>query len=696
MGKAAAIAKVLELKLADLFGFGNVRRPGDKRFSPAWLTRVLVRSGNIKPGVEVTSIKVKPLGVGLGFTSNLNRLELEFNTDDPGFPKYMAAKNNAKSSSTRILAKVTGMYKTECMFYKNMTNKLCRSPKCYYVRYDNKTSNFLLLFEFYESGTLIPGDAVNFNCTLSSAIKVVRFLACFHAKYWGKTKSLKAQTWIQSAADLDIVRGVFRGSWNKAKKTIRPGIDLPEEAFILADCLCDFIPELQLIESEPPLTIVHGDCKIDNMFFPGPMSLDGKMAFCDFQMIRKGVGATDLMYLMGKNFSTEFRRANEEALLGAYLDELYLNGVNPEAYNMEKLRYHYTRGVFYVFMIYIVSEAELGGGPPPDVDQDKGKSEGPEEEDDRGEQWSKMSKSRTIDLVLEKRAKTLLASILEDTLYCVPEGKRRRIRTGLIEKLDAVGRPGRFKIPKSCRVMPPEARSKYRNHPSTAPPGPQQEHAAELPGSPTRQSASFFDANAPQNEYRPEMALSPIAHTPRTNNLSASLLPRSSPYTSARGMAGWLRVWDPDFGRWGKNYYFSLNRRTRELFYYPNSRMTSESGMLVLKNVSFVRSKENFGGDQLQHIFQVGIVVQSSDMFFDEYASKYDPDLGGSPFMLTHTFLAPSGEERASWVEMMSFFVKGAPIGGNHPQSPRGNVSRIHISPSSRYRASREYKHGAH
>ena len=190
-------------------------------------------------------------------------------------------------------------------------------------------------------------------------------------------------------------------------------------------------------------------------------------------MLRKGVAATDLTYLMGKNFDTEFRRANEEALLGAYLDELYLNGVRPESYTMEMLRYHYTRGVFYVFMIWVVSEAELGGGPDKDFVDKKGKTEGPEEEaDDRGAMWTKISTKRVFDLVLEKRAKTLMASILEDTLFCVPSGRRRDKRRDMIEKLDSVGRPGRIKIPKKCRVMPPGAYKKYKTFPQQAPTGP--------------------------------------------------------------------------------------------------------------------------------------------------------------------------------------------------------------------------------
>ena len=80
---------------------------------------------------------------------------------------------------------------------------------------------------------------------------------------------------------------------------------------------------------------MHGDVKIDNMFFapppgsdtaeskkkkslkkkgrktqkkpsPSPISED-RIAFCDFQFVRKGLGATDLMYLLGKVYPSFYR-----------------------------------------------------------------------------------------------------------------------------------------------------------------------------------------------------------------------------------------------------------------------------------------------------------------------------------------------------------------------------------------------------
>ena len=39
---------------------------------------------------------------------------------------------------------------------------------------------------------------------------------------------------------------------------------------------------------------------------PSPLAED-RIAFCDFQFVRKGLGATDLMYLLGKTVPTRYR-----------------------------------------------------------------------------------------------------------------------------------------------------------------------------------------------------------------------------------------------------------------------------------------------------------------------------------------------------------------------------------------------------
>ena len=60
----------------------------------------------------------------------------------------------------------------------------------------------------------------------------------------------------------------------------------------------------------------------------------------------------------GKTVPTRYRLKYEGRLLEHYLETLYENGVARSSYTMEQLKYHYERGVFYIFMFWIVGQCD--------------------------------------------------------------------------------------------------------------------------------------------------------------------------------------------------------------------------------------------------------------------------------------------------------------------------------------------------
>jgi len=74
----------------------------------------------------------------------------------------------------------------------------------------------------------------------------------------------------------------------------------------------------------PPFTLVHGDYRLDNLFF----TAGGDVAVIDWQLPFRGhSGAFDLALLMASSLTSDDRTRLMTSLTQFYLDELARNGV---------------------------------------------------------------------------------------------------------------------------------------------------------------------------------------------------------------------------------------------------------------------------------------------------------------------------------------------------------------------------------
>ena len=78
--------------------------------------------------------------------------------------------------------------------------------------------------------------------------------------------------------------------------------------------------------SRPPITLTHGDLRLDNIFFGREPSADG-IKLIDWQAIRRGRGAYDLAYFLSTSVPTEMRQSRQDDLIGAYVETLRAHGV---------------------------------------------------------------------------------------------------------------------------------------------------------------------------------------------------------------------------------------------------------------------------------------------------------------------------------------------------------------------------------
>ena len=86
------------------------------------------------------------------------------------------------------------------------------------------------------------------------------------------------------------------------------------------------VPEIKTQLSQPPVTLVHGDLRLDNVFL-GNSSGSGGIKLIDWQTIRLGRGMYDLAYFLSTSIPVDLRRLRQDELMAIYLESLSLNGV---------------------------------------------------------------------------------------------------------------------------------------------------------------------------------------------------------------------------------------------------------------------------------------------------------------------------------------------------------------------------------
>jgi aminoglycoside phosphotransferase (APT) family kinase protein len=93
--------------------------------------------------------------------------------------------------------------------------------------------------------------------------------------------------------------------------------------------------------AEGPKTLVHNDCRLDNVFFDG----DGGPVFVDWQVVARTRGTQDVANLLAGSMNVEDLRGNWERLLRRYHDRLRLGGIGDYAW--EDCVRHYRQNILY-------------------------------------------------------------------------------------------------------------------------------------------------------------------------------------------------------------------------------------------------------------------------------------------------------------------------------------------------------------
>ncbi len=315
--------------------------------TPAWLTAAMQAAGH---DVEVASVVATPLGVGVGMMSGLQSLALTYSKGTG--PALLVLKMPAENDVNRAVADLYHLYERETLFYRDVAPKSSAYTPIVY-RADIDGNNFVLLMEHLTGYTL--GDQVK-GCTLEETQGGIAWLARHHASLWGRTED-PAFAFLPEVSPSYSSEGLAQGcafGWDPMTQLF--GHVVPARIAALKDRYLAVLPKLFDWMATPPLTVVHGDFRMDNLFF-GSVPGQEPLIAVDWQGSLRGRASQDIAYFLSGSVPVELRREHERALINQWHAGLVAGGVTD--FTVEDAWEDYRRATLYVWVIAVVIAGTL-------------------------------------------------------------------------------------------------------------------------------------------------------------------------------------------------------------------------------------------------------------------------------------------------------------------------------------------------
>ncbi|HSV37597.1 MAG TPA: phosphotransferase [Nocardioidaceae bacterium] len=313
------------------------------RLDAEWFTTALGSTA------KVVAVTAEPLEVA-GAAGELARVHLTY-AETEG-PSSVIAKFRGSSETQAAMDAALGIFDRERGFYRDVAPSVpVATPRCYFA--GDGTEEPMLLEDLRH---LRMGDQIA-GCDDADAERVVDVLAKLHAASWDRPIP-GGDGWALSLRD-----PMFAGMLTQL---IASGVSA------LADRYTDRVPQRvldALLETAPnwgevlaacdegPRTLVHNDCRLDNLFF----RQDGEPVFIDWQIVAHTRGTQDIAYFLSGNFRPEVLGSRWEGLLRRYHDRLQEYGVG--AYGWDECRRHYRQNVLYALApgVAMLGAMAIGG-----------------------------------------------------------------------------------------------------------------------------------------------------------------------------------------------------------------------------------------------------------------------------------------------------------------------------------------------
>jgi hypothetical protein len=298
----------------------------------AWLDEALRAGGHSEAAVE--SVAVEPMAF-TGATTDMGRLRIEYRDDGRPGPATVIAKIRGTRDVQVQMDQAMGLYAREAHFYETFADDVpVKVPACFHI---GDGDQHPLLLE--DLGALRMGDQID-GITVADAEAVLDVLGDLHSAFW-ESEAL-GQPWLVSPASglyaQMIVQLVSSGAPALAERFAGKAPDSVIDAVV--DAAPNWGDVLARCAEGPP-TLVHNDCRLDNVFF----GADGVPRFIDWQILARTRGTQDVGNLLAGSMDSAELTANWERLVRRYHDRLLAGGV--KGYSFDQCVEHYRQNVIY-------------------------------------------------------------------------------------------------------------------------------------------------------------------------------------------------------------------------------------------------------------------------------------------------------------------------------------------------------------
>jgi aminoglycoside phosphotransferase (APT) family kinase protein len=271
--------------------------------SAAWLSAELE---DVAPGARARAVEVVDAHSG---TTGRARLRVTWESGD--LPRDVFAKLAPTDPMQRAMAVETGMGAREARFYREVARDVpVRVPRPLWSRWtDDRRAYIMLLEDLGSSGCTFP--KIESGADLAVARSVMQGFARLHAAYWESPRFTADLAWIEPPMYSELGPELVRMG------VAQFGADQPDAFHDMAEVYTEHGAAVAKVLETGPRTLLHGDGHLGNMFLDR-----GTVGFLDWACVSRGPGLRDVAYFMCNSLDTEFRRAQQHALLRHYLDVL--------------------------------------------------------------------------------------------------------------------------------------------------------------------------------------------------------------------------------------------------------------------------------------------------------------------------------------------------------------------------------------
>jgi hypothetical protein len=309
---------------------------GVAQLSPGWFSAVL-------DSAVASSVAIEPLAIQ-GAAADLYRARLAYADDSAGGPRSLVLKARGDSPVKQAMDAALGLFERERRFYADVADRIpVATPACW------GTADVLLLEDL---DGLRAGDQV-VGLRIEDAERLVDVLADMHAAFWERPIT-DDDGWALSLTDPAVaamlVQLVASGI---PKLQAHCAGRVPTATLTAAVAVAGRFDEVLARCAEGPQTLVHGDCRLDNVFF----AADGTPVLVDWQLAGRTRGTHDIAYLLSGSMLTEKLATAWQDLLRRWHAGLVARGVRD--YSWEACVEHYRQSLLYTLAPGIAMLGEM-------------------------------------------------------------------------------------------------------------------------------------------------------------------------------------------------------------------------------------------------------------------------------------------------------------------------------------------------